>query len=127
MAEKEALHLADDQMVENRIGDDLVWGFKTFREEPGGVMQYVWEVRFRAPGEERVAYFREKRVGDPLGLVHPTNLSVVPETVSRMVRLLTYEEYRIRMYYGYFRVYGDDGSFNAEEAEAVAREEAARG
>ncbi|WNN95058.1 hypothetical protein SEA_MAGRITTE_81 [Microbacterium phage Magritte] len=93
---EETLHLGDYGMEEHRIGEDLVWGFKSFRNAQDAV-QYVMEVQYRVPGDPRVVYIRESRVEDPKAVVER---QVAPRLVTQLIRILTDEQYRLDLHAG---------------------------
>jgi len=94
----EELHLGDFDMVENRVGRDMVWGFKSFRNEHDAVV-YVVELRYRLPGDPREVYLREVRVEDPHSVIRRTQ----PEQMlGKFLRLLTDSEYRNEVHTAFF-------------------------
>jgi hypothetical protein len=94
----ETLHLSDDEMEEHYIEDiDLVWGVKSWRLE-NGLPMYAWEMRYRIPGDERVAYLREQVVGDPEGARTADEMTTVPTMVKRFARFLHDADYRAEIH-----------------------------
>lgn len=63
---KPVLQGTDDSMNYQRIGDDILWGIKSWRNEAGH-LQYLMEAWIRSVDHPEPVYLREKVVNDYAG------------------------------------------------------------